>query len=697
MLTAPLQILWGHWLAHWIGIQARVAALWADQSDRVGLWGPVVFAAGIGLFFLLPYDPPHWALSVPVAMLGLAYRLRRQGTAVVLISRALVLASLGAAIGQMHSLAVDPVRIGFPQPAAWYTAEVLAVGRSEAGYRITLGTLQRENAPVPEIGTGRVRLMLRGGEVPPVGSRITARAVLTPVPPPLVPGGFDARLAQFFQGIVAHGTLYDLRLIDAETPPLLGRWRGLIAEKIRSVVPEGAGEVAVALAVGDQTGIAVPIRQAMRDSGLTHILSISGLHIGLVAALAMVSVRRGLALLPALALRVDTKKLAVGPTAALVLLYGVLAGWDVPVQRSVIMTGVVLLAILLDRTPLTLRTVAVAGFLVLAGSPEALLNPGFQMSFAAVIALIAAYERIGPWVSGLRAAYGGILGPVLLLTSAVLTSLVATLATAAFTAYHFNVIALYGIFANLLAIPLTGLVIMPGVLLGFLLLPIGLDAWGWTIAGWGIEALLALAAAIAAIPGASIPVPQMPVTALLLIVGGGLWACLWRGGLRWGALLPLAAAAGVILLTPRPLLLTGGSAAVIAVPRADGVVEIFGGTPTSLPARALGTALAATEVIAMGGAGSLARCDPWGCHFPTLHGPLALQRHPAALAEDCRDAWGLVAATPVRLPCSAPQWQRTRSQLRRDGPVRVTLHAGHVVIETAAQSGRRWLPPRQGQ
>ncbi len=571
------------------------------------------------------------------------------------------------------------------------------MGRTDTGYRITVGGLHRGEAPVPEIGTGRVRLTMRGGAVPAVGSRITARAVLTPVPPPLVPGGFDARLAQFFQGIVAHGTLYEVGAIETGNPPPWSRWRGQLAQKIRSAVPGGAGEVAVALAVGDQSGIAEPIRQTMRDSGLTHILSISGLHIGLVAGLAMVSVRRGMALVPALALRVDTKKLAVWPTAALVLLYGVLAGWDVPVQRSVIMTGVVLLAILLDRTPLTLRTVAVAGFLVLAGSPEALLNPGFQMSFAAVIALIAGYERIGPWISGLRAAYGGILGPILLLASALLTSLVATLATAPFTAYHFNMIALYGILANLLAIPLTGLVIMPGVVLGFLLLPVGLDAWGWTLAGWGIDALLALAAAIAAVPGASIPVPQMPASALLLIVFGGLWACLWRGGLRLGALLPLAAAAGVIGLTPKPLFLTGGTEAVIAVPRADGAVEIFGATPTSLPARALGAALAATDIIAMGGPQSIARCDPWGCHFPTLHGPLALQRHPAALAEDCRDAWGIIALTPLRLPCLAPQWQRARSQLRRDGPARVSLRDGRAIFQTLPQTGRRWQPPQAGQ
>lgn len=695
MRSAPIQIFWGQWLARWIGIRAALAATWEQQADRVGLWSPVLLAAGIGLFFWLPRDPPSWSLSVPIAAVGIVFLARRGGVGLVLSSRAGLLLSLGFVAAQAHSLLTAPVALGFSLPAAWYSAEVTAVGRTEAGYRLTLRQLERDGAPVLEVGGGKARLSLRSATLPPVGSRVTVRAVLTPVPPPLVLGGFDSRLAQFFQGITAHGAIYDLRVIDRGQSPPWTRWREALAATVRSTVAGPAADIAVALAVGDQTGIAEPVRQAMRDSGLTHILSISGLHIGLVAALVMLTVRRGLAIIPALALRLDTKKLAVWPTAALVLLYGILAGWDVPVQRSVLMTGVVLLAILIDRTPLTLRTVAVAAFLVLLGSPEALLNPGFQMSFAAVIALIAAYERIGPWVSSLRAAYGGILTPLIVLASSILTSLVATLATAPFTAYHFHSIALYGIISNLLAIPLTGLIIMPGIVLGFLLLPLGLDAWGWQIAGWGINGLIALAAAVAAFPGASIPVAQFSGSALLLIVLAGLWACLWHGNLRWFAVLPLVGATAVILLTPKPLFLTGGNNATIAVPRADGIVEIFGATPNSLPARALGSALAAREIIPMGAPGSLAACDPWGCRFPTLHGPLALQRHPGAISDDCRDAWGIVTTIPLRLPCPAPAWTLSTLQLRRTGPVRATIENRGVNLDAARQNGRRWQPPER--
>ncbi len=693
MRTAPIQLLWGHWLAHWFGIRQSLTGLWAAQADRFGLWVPGCLGLGIGLFFALPRDPPLWTLAGPgVGLLALFFT-RRTETWVILSLRAVFFVSCGFASAQCQSLLTAPVGLAWPLSAQWYEAEVVAVGRTDAGHRLTLAKVTRAGAAVPEVGGGRLRLSLRSGEVPPVGARVRVRAVLNPVPPPLVPGGFDSRLAQYFQGIVGHGSIYALEVQAGATPARLTEWRQALAARIRQTVPGVAGEITIALAIGDQSGIAAPVRAAMRDSGLTHILSISGLHIGLVAALAMVVTRRGLALVPALALRLDTKKLAVWPTALLVLLYGVLAGWDVPVQRSVIMTGVVLLAILLDRTPLTLRTVAVAGVLVLLGSPEALLNPGFQMSFAAVIALIAGYEVIGPWLSNLRAAYGGVLGPVITVGSALLTSLVATLATAPFTAFHFHTVALYGILANLLAIPLTGLVIMPGVVLGFLLLPFGADGWGWALAGWGIEGLTGLAVLIAALPGASIPVPAFSETVLLLIVGAGLWACLWSGPLRWGALAPFGLALGLAALAPKPLFLVGGTEATLAMPRADGVVEIFGATPQSLPARALGASLAAKSIIAMGGEGSLATCDPWGCRFPTAYGPLAFTRHPAALAHDCREVWGLIASAPIRTPCPAPAWVQSRTQLKRLSPLRVELVDGKPQLSPTRHTGRRWMPP----
>ncbi|MFY8106031.1 MAG: ComEC/Rec2 family competence protein [Elstera sp.] len=693
MRTVPIQLLWGHWLAHWIGIRHGLTGLWAAQADRFGLWVPGCLGLGIGLFFALLRDPPVWLLAGPGVGLLVLLLTRRAETWIILSLRALFFVSCGFASAQTHSLLTAPVGLAWPLPAQWYEAEVVAVGRTDAGHRLTLAEITRAGAVVPEVGAGRVRLSLRAGAVPPVGARVRVRAVLNPVPPPLVPGGFDSRLAQYFQGIVGHGTIYGLEVQPGAAPTQLTEWRQALAARIRGTVPGVAGEIAIALAIGDQSGIAAPVRVAMRDSGLTHILSISGLHIGLVAALAMVITRRGLALVPAIALRLDTKKLAVWPTALLVVLYGVLAGWDVPVQRSVIMTGVVLFAILLDRTPLTLRTVAVAAVLVLLGSPEALLNPGFQMSFAAVVALIAGYEGIGPWLSRMRAAYGGVLVPVIAVGSALLTSLVATLATAPFTAFHFHTIALYGIFANLLAIPLTGLVIMPGVVLGFLLLPFGADGWGWALAGWGIEGLTALAVLIAALPGASIPVPAFSETVLLLIVVAGLWACLWSGPLRWGAFAPLGLALVLAGLAPKPLLLVGGTEATLAVPRADGVVEIFGATPESLPARALGEALAAKAVIAMGGEGSLATCDPWGCRFPTERGPLAFTRHPAALAQDCREVWGLIASAPVRTPCPAPAWVHARTQFKRLSPLRVDLIDGKPHLATTQQTGRRWMPP----
>ncbi|WP_198148402.1 hypothetical protein [Elstera litoralis] len=187
--------------------------------------------------------------------------------------------------------------------------------------------------------------------------------------------------------------------------------------------------------------------------------------------------------------------------------------------------------------------------------------------------------------------------------------------------------------------------------------------------------------------------PAFSETVLLLIVVAGLWACLWTGALRWAALAPLGVALGLAAVTPPPFLLVGGQGGTIAVPRADGVVEIFGSTPSALPARVLGEALAARRLVAMGGVGSLATCDPWGCRFPTARGPLALTRHPAALAQDCREAWGIIASAPIRTPCSAPVWRESRPYLQRQSPLRIDLIDGKPQFTATRQTGRRWMPP----
>ena len=262
-------------------------------------------------------------------------------------------------------------------------------------------------------------------------------------------------------------------------PMGLGVWlaelRQSITDRILTQLPGETGAVAAALMTGYQTAVPEPVMAAMRDSGLAHLLSISGLHIGLVAGLLFVGLRRALALIPPLALAHPIKKWAAG--AALIGAFGylLLSGAPVPTQRAFLMTGLMLVAVLLDRRAISMRSVAWAACAILLITPEALVGASLQMSFAAVVALVAAYEGTRDYRMRQRIGSGPLRRAGLYVAGIALTSVVATLATAPYSVFHFNRLALYGVVANVLAVPLTGLWVMPWAVAAFLLMPFGLE------------------------------------------------------------------------------------------------------------------------------------------------------------------------------------------------------------------------------
>jgi len=272
--------------------------------------------------------------------------------------------------------------------------------------------------------------------------------------------------------------------------------------------------------------------QAIRDSGLAHLLAISGLHIGLVAGILFIWVRAMLALVGPLALRYPIKKWAAATAIAGALAYALIAGSTVPTQRAFLTVGLVLAAVMLDRRGLSIRLVAWAALAILIVQPESLLGPSFQMSFAAVTALIASYEVISerrryddygnstlpPW---LRKAG-------LYLIGVALTTLIAGIATAPFAVFHLNRFADYGLAANLLAVPVTAMWVMPSAVVAFLLMPFGMEGLALASMGWGVDVIIKVAETVAGWDGAVTLVSAMPTAALCAIVLGGLWLALWR-------------------------------------------------------------------------------------------------------------------------------------------------------------------------
>ena len=340
------------------------------------------------------------------------------------------------------------------------------------------------------------------------------RAVLPPPPGPAAPGAFDFARRAWFERLGAVGyAISPATRIDGTAEsngwfaPGLGRLRNTLAARVRDALGPAAGGVAAALMTGDRGTIPAADLAAMRDEGLAHLLAISGLHMGLLAASLFFVVRASFALWPAVTLRYPIKKWAAAVTLIGAFGYLLVTGATVPTQRAYLMTGLVLVAVMLDRLAFSMALVAWAATVVLMARPESLLGPSFQISFAAVVALIAVYEalreRLTAWRR--RARVTRRLG--LYLLGVGITTLIAGLATAPFAAFHFDRVVSYGLIANLGAVPITALWIMPLALAAYALMPFGLEGAALVPMGWGIEAVLWIAHTVAAWPAAVTPLP----------------------------------------------------------------------------------------------------------------------------------------------------------------------------------------------
>ncbi|MDP6346067.1 MAG: ComEC/Rec2 family competence protein, partial [Alphaproteobacteria bacterium] len=415
---------------------------------------------------------------------------------------------------------------------------------------------------------------------------------------------------------------------------------------------------------------------SMRDSGLAHLLAISGLHIGLMAGWLFFAVRLVLALAEPLALRAPIKKWAAAIALAGAFAYLLLTGATVPTQRAFLMVSLVLLAVMLDRKAVSFRLVAWAATMVLLWAPESLLSVSFQMSFAAVVALTAVYEGLGPRLLGWRGDGGTGRRLLLYLAAVLLTTLVAGAATAPFALYHFNRAAMYGLAANLFAVPITALWVMPCALLAFVLLPLGLEQLALLPMQLGVGVILAVAAEVASWPGAVSLLPAFGVGLLAAISLGGLWLCLWRGRWRLAGAVAVALALAMIGFADPPDFLIDGKGKAMAARLPDGRVVIAGGgrrqgITVETWLRRWGVAAPDRDAGAM-------RCDRLGCVLRQGGDTIAYARDPRALQDDCQVSDVLLAAVPVRRGCPSASLVIDRFDLWRRGAVAVWRREGGI-------------------
>ncbi|TQD38477.1 ComEC family competence protein [Rhodobacter capsulatus] len=553
----------------WRGLADPLAALDRAQLDWV-LWAPLGLGTGVGVYFALPFEPGVPVLAAAVAVIVGAVGVWRRGPGFLHLPATLVLmAALGllAASWRAHSVAAPVLPFNYYGPVE---GRIIGIDRSARDViRLTLDQV-RLTRVAPEILPARVRIALHGestGLAPEPGLRVATTAHLSPPAEPIAPGAWDFRRNAWFSGLGALG--YTRSPVVVIAPPEQD-W-GLAAHRARMRLSAAmldriggqAGAVAAALMTGDRSGISEATNATLRASNLYHIVSISGLHMGMLAGFVFGALRWGLALIGPFALIWPTKKIAAAVALAASTAYLWVSGGDIATQRAWIMTAVMLLAILVDRRALSLHTVALAAIFLLFLWPEALTGPGFQMSFAATVALIL---MAAPWAAH-HHRLPVVLRPVIML---VLTSLIAGLATAPIAAAHFGRMSQYGMLANLLAVPVMGIVVMPAGVLAAVLAPLGLAGPALWLMGLGTDWVLAVAEFVAGLAGAQtfLPAPPGWVLPVLALAAGA--AVLSRGAFRAAMLaLALVAFAGWGL-APRPALLIAPGGALVGLMTPEG-------------------------------------------------------------------------------------------------------------------------------
>ncbi len=690
------------------GLLAAASGAFLAERERWFLWLPVAFGTGVALYFALLSEPPLW---LGIAGLGV-------GLVVTFIARthafgrwtgfALAGIAAGFLVAQYRAAEVEAPMLFQEIGPEQVTGRVLEARPVRGGKRLLLEQVAIEGLDA-DATPERVRVTLRK-EIDPIipGVWVDLWAVLSPPFEPVAPGAFDFARRAYFERLGGSGyALGAARLIE---PPAgatggglhlwLSELRYRLAERITAAQDNAAGGVAAALMVGERGRIPEESLVAMRNAGLAHLLAISGLHVGLVAGIVFVVLRALFALIEPLALRYPIKKWTALATVLAAFGYLLISGLSVPTQRAFLMTALVLLAVLLDRTSISMRLIAWAAIAVLLVSPESLLGPSFQMSFAAATALIATYEicrrPLARWQA--RARWG--VRPMVYFSAVTLTTLVAGFATAPFAAYHFNRIADYSLVANLGAVPITAFWIMPWGIVAFLLMPFGAEALALVPMAWGIEAVLWIARTVSGWPGAVTLVPAMPVGALALIVAGGIWLCLWRRRWRLFGVLPIVGGLAFVLFIDTPDILVDGRGKLFAVKYADGTLALSSKTRARFAGeiwlRRSGQAEPAPWPKEGTSADGRLACDRLGCIYRAGDRVTALVADPRALIDDCAIADLVVSLVPVFGACPEVPIVVDRFDVWREGAYAFWFEDDGVRVRSVreARGERPWTLDR---
>ena len=565
-------------------LEGHVEAFFAEHS-RLLYWTPVALGVGIEFYFSSTYEPGLWSalfVSVSLSILTLFLRYYRL---VFFLLYLLSVFSWGISLPTVRAHVLATPLLSHELAPQWIEGQIEKIETFPNAQRLTLyhPLLKKpfSDQPLTRVRVGlKGRLQLSPHVIP--GDRVRVRAILTPPAEPAVPGAYHFRRQAYFEGISAQGfALAPVQLLNAshEDTSFMRRvkagleaFRHTLNQHFERTLKAPESALAKALVTGDRAGVPENVRLDFAASGTAHLLAISGLHLSVVAGFAFLSLRFILSLITPLALRFAIKKWAAFGALSAVSFYWLICGGSIPATRALIMSSLILGAVMVDRRAITLRNVALAATLVLICLPEALLSPSFQLSFAAVIALVATYEQLKNSLitrksqddSRFRQGFLYFLGVAS-------TTLIATIATTPYLAATFHNITLQAIPANLLAVPWTTFIIMPLLVLSLISMPLGHDLGISYLLEKSLNILMYIAHEVGSWPGSTVPVPSPSIGVMSLLTLGSLWMCLIKTPRRFWGGLPIGGALALwILHSPPPDLFIESKQKVIGVRTEEG-------------------------------------------------------------------------------------------------------------------------------
>ncbi|MCE3231810.1 MAG: ComEC family competence protein [Rickettsiaceae bacterium] len=634
----------------------KLKNIFLAEKDSWILWFPVFFCIGIVFYFTLPFEPRLiYGITIFLVSSILALTFRKKSAFFLVFLTSAVISS-GFVAANIRTLSIVAPVLQKETGIKKITGVVSEIQAMPSGSRFIITNPAIEGVDATDTPE-KIRVIVRtndNGANP--GDTVLFLASLSPPPQAAIPGGYDFSRYAFFEQIGAVGySISSIEVINKSniSDSFIEKVRQKIVNNILENTDPKPGNIAVALLVGEQSGIDKTIRDEWRVSGISHILSISGLHLTLAAAIFYFFSRALLAMIPVIALRFNIKKWAAAIAILSSFAYLLISGAPVPAQRSFIMTSLILIAIIIDRTGAPLRSIAFAAIIILIFMPESALDPSFQMSFASVIALISCYELVSN-IIGSETKKSIIKRTIFYFLGIIASSLIAGIATAPFTIYHFNNFSSYGILTNLIAIPITSFIVMPAGVITLLLMPFGLESVGLVPMCWGIELVSGAAKYITSLPQPVSSLPQLPDASLILMAIGGLWFCLWLTKLRYLGAIPVLLGVALAQYTHVPDIIIDESGKLFAVKIDERFV--FSNKNQEKYSRETWQkkfGSSETEIIEdeKSGKDTAINCDAIGCIYKKDKFTTVFAKQPLALEEDCVGADVIINFTHTKATC----------------------------------------------